>query len=200
MPNTINTVCRKCRREGAKLFLKGERCFTPKCGFTRRSYAPGSHVNTRAPKLSDYGKQLREKQKAKAIYRIRERQFHNYYKKASKTKAATGEKLMQLLETRLDHVVFSLGFANSIRQSRQMISHKKFAVNNKKINIPSYLVKVGDKIEPRHKKDLKINKTEVPLWLKLDKNNLTGEVIKIPSRTEIKSEIDEGLIVEFYSR
>lgn len=193
-------VCRKCRREGTKLFLKGDRCLSPKCSFTRRSYFPGLHGSARKVRLSDYGLQLREKQKTKTIYGLRERQFKKYYQQAMKTKKATGEKLLQFLETRLDNVVYRLGFASSIRQARQMVGHKNIMVNGKKINLPSYLVKAKDKIEPREKKNFPLSKTNLPVWLKLDKKNLLGEVVKIPSRQEISTDINEELIVEFYSK
>lgn len=195
-----NAVCRKCRREGKKLFLKGEKCFSAKCPFTRRPYAPGSKGVVRGVKLSDYGCQLREKQKAKVIYGLKEQQFRNYYKKAAKIKEATGEKLLQFLERRLDNVVYHLGFASSHRQARQMVSHKKFLVNDKKNNIPSHQLKEKDKIEPVDKKNFKLNKSEIPIWLKLDKKNLIGQLIKIPSREEIQTDLEEDLIVEFYSR
>ncbi|OGD67992.1 30S ribosomal protein S4 [Candidatus Berkelbacteria bacterium RIFCSPHIGHO2_12_FULL_36_9] len=195
-----NNVCTNCRREGAKLFLKGDRCLSLKCSFTKRSYGPGSHGGARRGKVSDYGKQLREKQKAKSVYNIRERQFQNYYTKAAKTKEATGEKLLQLLETRLDNVVYRLGFALSLRQARQFVSHKKILVNAKKVNIPSYHLIVGDEIEPFKKDGFKTVNVKPPVWLKLDKKNLTGKVAKIPAINEIETDIDEGLIVEFYNR
>jgi len=195
-----NIVCRKCRREGEKLFLKGDRCMSAKCSFVKRSYIPGQHGTARVGKLSDFGVQLREKQKTKAIYGIRETQFSNYYKKASKTKQATGEKLLQSLEARLDNIVYRLGFAASRRQARQMVSHKMFLVNEKRVNIPSYQLKEKDKIEPIKKEGYKLFKTEIPTWLKLEKGKLVGELAKIPSRGEIETNINEGLIVEFYSR
>jgi len=195
-----NAVCRKCRREGDKLFLKGERCLSPKCSFTKRSYAPGARGQHRPGKLSDYGVQLRAKQGAKAIYKVREKQFKNYYEKASKTKEASGSKLLQLLETRLDNVVYKLGFSQSVRQARQMVRHKKFKVNNKIVDIPSYNVEINEKIEPKNKEGIKLSKNEVPVWLKLDKGNLSGELVKLPAREEITAQINEDLIVEFYSR
>lgn len=196
----IDPVCRKCRREGAKLFLKGSRCMGPKCSFTRRSYAPGAHGDVRFSKLSEYGKQLREKQKAKNIYSLRETQFHNYFKKASKNKEATGEVLLQLLEQRLDNVVYRLGFAPSRNSARQIVLHGKIMVNGKKVDIVSSQVKAKDIIEPAPKTKLNLLKTEIPTWLELDKKNSRGKVVKLPSREELSSDINEELIVEFYSR
>lgn len=193
-------VCKRCRRENVKLFLKGERCLSPKCSFTRRSYPPGYPTKTRSGKISDYGVQLREKQKAKSIYGLRETQFKNYYTKASKTKEASGEKLIQMLEMRLDNVVYRAGFAISTRQARQMVRHGKFLVNNKKIDIPSYSLKIKDKIELIKKEGAKLYKTEMPVWLKMDNAKYSVEIIKIPTRQEIAADIDEELIVEFYSR
>lgn len=195
-----NSVCKRCRRENKKLFLKGERCASPKCSFSRRSYAPGYPSKTKSGKISDYGLQLREKQKAKSIYGLRETQFKNYYTKASKTKGASGEKLIQFLETRLDTVVHRSGFATSGRHARQMVKHGKFLVNGKNVDIPSYQLKEKDVVELINKKDVKLNKTELPVWLKIDNAKYSIEIIKIPSREEILTEVDEGLIVEFYSR
>jgi small subunit ribosomal protein S4 len=195
-----NSVCKRCRRENKKLLLKGDRCASPKCSFSRRSYAPGYPSKTKSGKISDYGMQLREKQKAKSIYGLREIQFKNYYVKASKTKEASGEKLIQLLETRLDNVVHRAGFTTSGRHARQMVRHGKFRVNGKKVDIPSYQLKEKDVIELINKKDVKLTKTELPVWLKINSADYTIEIVKIPSREEILTEIDEGLIVEFYSR
>lgn len=195
-----NSVCRKCRREGAKLFIKGARCASAKCAFTKRSYPPGPHSGGKFVKISEYGKQLREKQKAKRIYSLRERQFHNYFKKASKNKEATGEVLLQLLESRLDNIVYKLGFAHSRRQARQMITHGNIVVNAKKLRIPSYLVKPKDIIELKDKTKLDLAKTNALSWLKFNKNDSKGEVIKLPDGEELGSDIDSQLIVEFYSR
>lgn len=195
-----SAVCRKCRREGSKLFLKGERCFTPKCSVMKRTYAPGTSPTARAPKLSDFGKQLREKQKAKAIYGIREKQFKNYYLKAMKTKGSTGETMMQYLELRLDSVIFKLGFARSMREARQIVGHKKIKVNGKPVNIPSYQLREKDIIEPVKKEFINLTKTEVPVWLKLDKTKLSGEIVKLPTKDDMKADVDEAVIVEFYSR
>ncbi len=192
--------CRKCRREGEKLFLKGERCFSPKCSFTRRSYAPGIQGQSKFSKLSEYGKQLREKQKAKRIYRLRETQFANYFSKASKNKEATGEALIQLLEKRLDNVVYKLGFAASLNQARQFVSHGRILVNSKKVNIPSFSVKIKDTIEPIIKENFKLNKNNMPAWLKIDAKKLQGEILNNPTSEDFPKEINPELIVEFYSR
>lgn len=201
------SVCKQCRREGLKLFLKGERCMTEKCSFERRSYPPGQH-GTRRGKFSEYGIQLREKQKAKRIYGILERQFSLYFKRAERKKGITGENLLRLLEQRLDNVVFRLGFASSRSFARQLVRHGHFSVNGKKTNIPSYSVKPGDCIEVRFEsQDLKIvhdhvNKKDVkaPQWLNLDKNNLKGTVLSLPSREDIAVPVQEQLVVELYSR
>lgn len=195
-----NPVCRKCRREGIKLFLKGERCDTPKCSFTKRNYAPGIHGNTRSRRPSDYCIQLREKQKARSIYNITERQFKNIFLKAAKSKANTGERLLQLLELRLDNIVFRLGFACSRRAARQLVGHGAIIVNKKKVTIPSYTCKEDD-ILILNQKERKLSKsTELPVWLKLDKGKLTGQILKIPARDNIETNINEQLIIEFYSR
>lgn len=199
--------CARCRRENEKLFLKGERCNGPRCSFTRRSYAPGEHGN-QFKKLSDYGLQLSEKQKAKAIYGLREKQFRNYFDEAVRRKGPTGEILLQLLEKRLDNVVFRLGFANSRGQSRQIISHAHIKVNGKKVNIPSYQIKKGDKVEVSDKAKTSIffkNQQKIlvkytpPVWLKTEKD-LKGEVKELPKREDIDTAISEQPIIEFYSR
>ncbi len=203
-----DNVCKKCRREGVKLFLKGERCLTPKCSIVRRSYAPGEH-GMRPIRLSDFGVQLREKQKVRKIYGISERQFRNYFKKADRKEGITGDILFQLLEMRLDNVVYRLGLASSRRQARILIDHGHFLINGKKVDIPSYQVREGDKIEIKKRskesflfKQLtkKLSKYNPPSWLKLDSKKLKGEVLKIPERKEIDANIDESQIVEFYSR
>jgi small subunit ribosomal protein S4 len=201
----LDNLCKLCRREGEKLFLKGEKCLSPKCPLVRRKYPPGQHGQAHK-KLSDYGRQLREKQKAKRIYGIRETQFKNYYKKATRTGGDTGELLLSFLERRLDNVVYRLGLANSKRKARQLISHGHFLVNKKKVNIPSYLTKAKDKIslaekslvEKSLKKDLK--NIVIPSWLKLDKDKLEGEVLHLPKKEEIESNIDPAQIIEFYSK
>lgn len=200
--------CRICRRAGQKLFLKGEKCTGPKCPFVRRSYAPGLH-GTKPVRISGYGKQLREKQKIKSIFGISEKQLKNYYQKASKKLGQTSQTLLVLLETRLDNVVFRLSFAPSRPAARQMITSGYIMVNQKKVDIPSYQVKRGDKISltPKAKKSKlienrlkEIGKIKIPPWLKLDKKNLTGEVLKLPEKTDIELGIDESLVVEYYSR
>jgi len=194
-----NAVCRLCRREQAKLFLKGERCYSPKCSVTKRPYAPGAAGQNKSGKMSDYNKQLRAKQKAKAIYRVRETQFKNYYLQASKTRGQKGVALLQLLERRLDNVVYKLSFASSREEAKQLVSHRKIMVNNKILNINSYLVEVGDEIKLITKNQKLVNK-DVPIWLDLNKKDFSGKIVNIPNRDEIEQEINEQLIVEFYSR
>ena len=200
--------CRRCRREGQKLFLKGERCYTDKCSISRRNYAPGQHGQKRA-KLSEYGTQLREKQKTKAYYGVGEKQFRKYFEMASNKKGITGEELLTILESRLDNVVYRLGFASSRAQARQFVNHSQFDVNGKKCDIPSYLVKPGDVISVREiKKDnatIKANVEEnasrpTPDWLERDLDNLTGKVVRLASREDIDLPVEEHLIVELYSK
>ncbi len=200
--------CRQCRREGMKLFLKGAKCNTEKCPFARRQYAPGQHGQTR-PKLSNYAQQLREKQKVKRIYGVLEKQFRTYFVKASKTKGVTGKTLLQLLERRLDNVVFHMRFATSRQESRQIISHGFVFVNNHRVNIPSFLVKPEDIIELKVKdKGLKNIKENIeaskdrstPAWLEVDLDNFKGKVNRLPEREEIQIPIREQLIVELYSK
>ena len=201
-------VCRICRREGQKLFLKGERCYSDKCSISRRNYAPGQNGQKKA-KLSEYGTQLREKQKTKSFYGVGEKQFRKYYGMASKSKGKTGEGLLILLESRLDNVVYRLGFGTSRAQARQFVNHAQFEVNGKKVDIPSYLVKAGDIITEReNKKDnatIKINAEEsnkrpVPSWLEKDTEKLTGKVVRLAVREDIDIPIEEHLIVELYSK
>ena len=200
--------CRICRREGQKLFLKGERCYSDKCSISRRNYAPGDHGQKRA-KLSEYGTQLRDKQKTKSYYGVGEKQFRKYFEMASNKKGITGENLLQILESRLDNVVYRLGFGTSRAQARQFVTHAQFEVNGKKVNIPSYLVKVGDVITVReNKKDngtLKLNVEEsanrpVPTWLEKNTESLSGKVIRLAVREDIDIPIEEHLIVELYSK
>ena len=200
--------CRICRREGQKLFLKGSRCYSDKCSITRRNYGPGQH-GQKKKKLSEYGTQLREKQKTKSYYGVGEKQFRKYFEMASNQKGVTGEALLQILESRLDNVVYRLGFGASRAQARQLVNHAQFEVNGKKVNIPSYLVKAGDIITVReNKKDnatLKANveesaKRPVPAWLERDTEKLSGKVIKLASREDIDIPIEEHLIVELYSK
>jgi small subunit ribosomal protein S4 len=201
-------VCRLCRREGIELYLKGDRCFTDKCAIKRRGYPPGQH-GQRRPKHSDYGVQLREKQKAKRIYGLLERQFRNTFEKAERMKGKTGDNLLILLERRLDNVVYKLGFAVTRRESRQMVGHGHFLVGGRKVNIPSFLVRPGDGIELREKsrKNPAINEAldavvrkGIPPWLELERDNFRGSVKALPSRVEIKEPIQEQLIVELYSK
>ncbi|MDW7673424.1 MAG: 30S ribosomal protein S4 [Bacillota bacterium] len=201
-------VCRLCRREGAKLFLKGDRCYTDKCAIDRRAYAPGQHGQMRK-KVSEYGSQLREKQKAKRIYGVLESQFRRYYEEANRQKGITGDNLLRLLERRLDNVVYRLGFAGSRAEARQLVLHGHFTVNGKKVNIPSFLVRTGEEVAVRDKSKASPRFKELaeavahktpPAWLELDKDNLTGRVIALPSREEIDVPLEEHLIVELYSR
>ncbi|MGQ9626428.1 MAG: 30S ribosomal protein S4 [Anaerolineae bacterium] len=211
MAKYIESVCKLCRREGVKLFLKGERCMTPKCALERRPYPPGMHGQRRQfqRKVSDYGMQLREKQKARRIYGVLERQFRRYYDEAEKRKGLTGLNLLRALESRLDNVVYRLGFASSRAQARQLVRHGHFEVNGRKTDIPSYLVKPGDTIAVREKskesnyfKELakELGRGTVPNWMTLDPVNLSGRIIDLPSREDVEISLDESLIVEHYSR
>ena len=200
--------CRVCRREGQKLFLKGSRCYSDKCSISRRNYAPGQHGQKRA-KLSEYGTQLREKQKTKAYYGVGEKQFRKYFEMASNKKGVTGENLLQILESRLDNVVYRLGFGTSRAQARQFVNHGLFAVNGKRVDIASYLVKAGDEISVREiKKDnptIKANVEEnkarpVPEWLEKNSETLSGKVVRLASREDVDIPIEEHLIVELYSK
>ncbi len=208
MAKYTDSVCKICRREGIKLFLKASRCFTDKCAFDRRAYAPGQHGALKK-KPTDYALHLREKQKVKRTYGIMERQFLRYYSIASRMKGNTGENLLCLLERRLDNVVYRLGFARNLREARQMVNHGHILVNNKKVNIPSYLVKKGDVISVREKsknlvqvleKIQNADKHIVPAWLLRNITEVKGEVKNLPLRTDIILPIQEQLIVEFYSR
>lgn len=209
MAKYTGPVCRQCRREGMKLYLKGDRCYTEKCALDRKAYAPGQHGQYSRKKLSEYGLQLREKQKARRIYGILERQFSNYFVKAEQQKGVTGENLLQLLERRLDNVVYRLGFASSRAEARQLVTHNHFTFNGHKANIPSILVKVGDVIQVKEKSlnspkfiELKENITHKtpPAWLDLDKENMTGRVLALPSKEHFDLPLEEHLIVELYSR
>lgn len=195
----INKSCRICRRGGRKLFLKGTRCLSSKCSFTKRSYAPGAKSAGQFSKKSDYNIQLREKQNAKAVYGQREKQFKNNYLVASKSKTATGEKLLQRLEMRLDNIVFRLGFAQSRNHASQLVSHGHIYLNGKKVNLPSCQVKNNSKVEIKNT-NFKFSDNNLPAWLKVDKKQNSGEIIKIPAKDEIETDLDEQLIVEFYSR
>ena len=200
--------CRICRREGQKLFLKGERCYSDKCSVSRRNYGPGQHGQKKA-KLSEYGTQLREKQKTKSFYGVGEKQFRKYFEMASNKKGITGENLLQLLESRLDNIVYRLGYGASRPQARQLVNHGLFEVNGKKVNIPSYLVKAGDVITVREsKKDKGVIKYNieahsarpVPSWIEKDAEKLGGKVLRLATREDIDLPVQEHLIVELYSK
>ena len=200
--------CRICRREGQKLFLKGSRCYTDKCSISRRNYAPGQN-GQKKKKLSEYGTQLREKQKTKAFYGVSEKQFRKYFDMASSAKGKTGEVLLQILESRLDNVVYRLGFGSSRAQARMLVTHGAFEVNGKKVDIASYLVKPGDVITVREsRKDnstIKVNieesaKRPVPAWLEKDNEKMSGKVLRLAAREDIDIPIEEHLIVELYSK
>ena len=207
MARYIGESCRVCRREGEKLFLKGSRCYTDKCALTRRAYAPGQHGQKRK-KQSDYGMQLREKQKAKAFYGVLESQFRKYFEEASRSKEVTGWKLLQILESRLDNVVYRLGLATSRAQARQLVRHGHFEVNGVKVNIPSYLTKVNDVIkvressqnDPIFKQVAEENGRPIPSWLEADVDNKSGKIVAVPAREEIDLPVKEHLIVELYSK
>lgn len=208
MARDTGALCRRCRREGEKLFLKGNRCYTDKCGLERRRYAPGLHGQKRS-KLSDYGLQLREKQKVKQIYGIMERQFKRYFYIAQRMKGVTGSNLLQLLERRLDNVAYRSGFASNRRQARQLVTHGHFTVNGRKVNIPSYLVRAGNIIELKESsKNLTVVKECIsqaehrgfPPWIEMDVKNLRGKVIYLPSREETALPVQEQLVIELYSR
>ena len=206
MARYTGASCRQCRREGMKLFLKGDRCYTDKCAIVKRNYAPGQHGQGRK-KVSNYGLQLREKQKVKRIYGVLETQFRNMYERAEKMTGKTGENLLSLLERRLDNVVYRLGFASTRRQARQLVNHGHFLVNGVKTDIPSYRVNVGDVIEVREKslnlaviKEALENKVATPAFVEVDTNKLTGKLTRLPERSELNSEINESLIVEYYNR
>lgn len=209
MARYTGPVCKLCRREGEKLFLKGSRCYSNKCAFDQRSYPPGQHGVTKRVKLSEYGRQLREKQKVKRIYGVLEKQFKNYYKKAARMKGVTGENLLQLLESRLDNVVYRLGFAPSRKAARQLVLHKHFRVNGRAVNVPSYILKPGDVVEVKEKskrlsiihESLKNVKAEnMYPWLSIDKAKLQGIFKEKPAREQIPINVQENLIVELYSK
>lgn len=204
-------VCKLCRREGDKLFLKGERCFTPKCALEKRAYAPGMHGRRGQyrRKVSDYGLQLREKQKARRIYGVMDRQFRRYFREAQKQSGLTGENLLQILERRLDNVVYRLGFASSRAQARQLVRHGHFEVNRRKTDIPSCLVKPGDEIKVRDRSRRliyfqtmakELERRAVPEWMSLDPRTMSGRILELPKREDIDLTLKEQLIVEYYSR
>ena len=200
--------CRICRREGQKLFLKGARCYSDKCSVTRRNYAPGQHGQKRA-KLSEYGTQLREKQKTKSFYGVGEKQFRGYFEMASNKKGITGENLLQILESRLDNVVYRMGFGMSRPQARQLVTHGNIEVNGRKVDIASYLVKAGDVIAIREirkdnpvvKENMEVNSVRpLPEWLEVDREKMSGKVIRLANRDDIDLPVEEHLIVELYSK
>ena len=204
-----DAVCRLCRREGMKLFLKGAKCFTDKCPIEKRNYAPGQHGKDRKTKIVGYGLQLREKQKAKRIYFVNENQFRNYYEDATRRKGVTGEVLIQTLESRLDNIVFRLGFATARRQARQLVRHGHISVNGKKVNIPSYQVRVGDEVsvreDARNSESLKAaieynSHQAAPSWIEVDRENMKGRITSLPKREDINLPVNEQLIVELYSK
>ncbi|OPJ60655.1 30S ribosomal protein S4 [Clostridium oryzae] len=206
MARYTEAVCRQCRREGMKLFLKGDRCYTGKCAIDRRSYAPGQHGASKK-KLSDYGVHLREKQKARRIYGILEGQFRTYYEKAETMKGITGENLLKLLELRLDNVVYRAGYGDSRNEARQLVTHGHFLVNGKKVNIPSYKVSANDVItvsdQSKQKelfKGFAENQKTLPAWLNVNADNFEIKVISEPARADIDVNINETLIVEYYSK
>ena len=209
MGRYTGAVCRLCRRQGEKLFLKGTRCQTEKCAAAKRAYPPGQHGQGRRQKLSNYGMQLKEKQKVKRIYGVLERQFRKYFKIASKTKGVTGKMLLQLLERRLDNVVFRMGLGISRSQARQIVRHNLIAVNSRRVNIPSYLVdkddlieiKAKDKVKIKIKDNLELSKDRtVPSWLEFSATDMKGKVLRLPEKTDIQQPIQEQLIVELYSK
>lgn len=208
MSKVVNSVCKFCRRENQKLFLKGSRCFTDKCSFDRRSYPPGQHGQSRL-KFSEYALQLREKQKTKRFYGLLERQFFKFFKKADSGKGVTGLNFLQSLEMRLDSVVYTLGFAVSRKEARQVVGHRHVKVNGKQVNIPSFVCKVGDVIEiaPSIRESARMLNAvqmaatrETPSWLEVDHKAFTGKVKGLPGREQISLPVEENMIVEYYSR
>lgn len=209
MARYTGSSCRLCRRENLKLFLKGDRCYGDKCAFERRPYAPGQHGQRRAGKFSDYQLQLREKQKVKRIYGVLEKQFRRYYYRAEKQKGVTGANLLILLECRLDNIIYRMGFAASRDQARQLIRHNHFTVGDRKVNIPSFQVKVGDVVQVREQsrkvaailESLEtVVRRGIPSWIELDKENFRGTLNTLPNREDLTMPIQENLIIELYSK
>jgi small subunit ribosomal protein S4 len=209
MARYTGAVCKLCRREGEKLFLKGSRCVTVKCSFEKKSYAPGQHGVSQRVKLSEYGIQLREKQKVRRIYGVLEKQFRNYFEKAERLKGVTGENLLRLLESRLDNTIYRLGFAHSRNQARQLVRHRHFMVNGKQVDIPSYLLKPGDIISVKdnskklaviHDSMRKVRDEEMYPWLQIEKAQIQGTFLEWPNRGDIPVQVQENLIVELYSK
>ena len=208
MARYTESVCKLCRRERQKLFLKGQKCYTEKCPVETKNYPPGQHGLNRRIKVSEYGIQLREKQKIKRMYGLLETQFRNYFEKANKQKGITGENLVRLLERRFDNVVYRLGFASSRNQARQLIRHRHFLINDKLVNIPSYLVKEGDIIQVKEKSkkldaihnSLKRVKGSTYNWLTIDKASLSGTFVQVPERADVPLNANEQLVIELYSK
>ncbi|MFP4086149.1 MAG: 30S ribosomal protein S4 [Desulfobacteraceae bacterium] len=209
MARYTDSLCRLCRQENLKLYLKGDRCYGDKCAFERRAYAPGQHGQRRGGKVSDYRIQLREKQKVKRLYGVLEKQFRGYYYRADKQKGITGTTLLMLLESRLDNVIYRMGFAVSRNQARQLVRHNHFLVNNRKVNIPSYRVKPGDVIEVKEKSRKvpqlmeameTVVRRGVPEWMEVDKDQFRGTLKALPNREDLTMPIQEQLIVELYSK
>lgn len=206
MARYTGAVCRQCRREGQKLFLKGERCYSDKCALAKRSFAPGQHGQGRK-KSSEYGIQLRAKQKAKRYYGVLESQFAKYFEMAERRTGIAGENLLKILESRLDNVVYRAGFGISRRQARQLVLHRHFTVNGERVNIPSYLVKPGDVVAVHGtacdiiKENVELNSARpVPMWMSLDADNMKATINRLPERSEIDLDVEEQLIVELYSK
>lgn len=206
MSRYVGPSCRLCRREALKLFLKGERCYTEKCALEKRAYPPGQHTDART-KVNDYGVRLREKQRARRIYGLSEKQFKRFFVMAERKNGITGTNLLVFLERRLDNMVFRLGFATSRKEARQIVSHNHVSVNGKRVNVPSYLVKPGDFVEIRHKELASVKnalesvvKKGIPSWIELDQDTMKGKMVTLPSREDISLPIKEQLIVEYYSR
>ena len=211
MARYTDPVCRLCRREGGKLFLKGERCYTDKCAIERRNYAPGQHGQGRRRKISEYAVQLREKQRLKRMYGLLEKQFRGYFRMAERSRDVTGEALLRLLERRLDNMIYRFGFATSRAEARQLIHHRHFLINGKRVDVPSFLTSAGDQVTVRDKSKEKAvfkravetsERRGVPTWLEFDPASLTGRVIKFPERSEIPMSmpINERVVVELYSK
>ena len=209
MARNLDAKCRQCRREGEKLFLKGEKCYTDKCAIERRGYAPGQHGQKSGSRLSDYGKQLREKQKMRRIYGLLERQFRKTYFEAARSKGVTGERLLQLLETRLDNVAYRMGFGASRTEARQVVRHNAILVNGKRVNIPSYQVRPGDLIEVREKSKAQLRikaaaeaaeSRGVPELVEVDAKALKGTFKSLPARADLPSTVNESMIIELYSK
>ena len=209
MARDLDAKCRQCRREGEKLFLKGEKCFTDRCAVERRGYAPGQHGQKSGSRLSDFGKQLREKQKLRRTYGVLERQFRKTYAEAARSKGVTGERLLQLLETRLDNIAYRMGFGASRTEARQVVRHNGILVNGKRVNIPSYQVRPGDVVEvaEKSKAQLRIKAASeaaesrgVPEWLEVDTKALKGTFKSLPARADLSSTVNESLIIELYSK